>query len=45
MTLDQVETEIFNLEINSMPYKDTGSYVLRQIDDDLSTFEECELKI
>jgi len=45
LTLEQVDNEIQTTEIHAVQYKDTGTYILRGIDDDLAVFEECNTKV
>ena len=35
LTLDQVESDVYNTEVFLLAYKDTKSYVIRCIDEDL----------
>jgi len=44
MTLEQVENDVYSTEIVIIPYRDTGSYIIKGIDDFILILEECEQK-
>ena len=45
LTMESVEKEIETAMVNAQEYKDTKTYILKDVDEDLNLFKECELRI
>ena len=45
LTLESVEAELENTNLRVEAYRDTGTSILRGLEDDLAQFQECDLKV